>query len=105
MTDLLKTRLSRRNVLQNQLAEALTEADGSVIAAVANPEKVAVELRLNPEAVAEKVKAGGKQCFYEPDTAAIVARLKAETRSGDVIVIFSNGGLDGIHGKLLAALQ
>lgn len=99
-----RSNTSRRNVLQNELAEALTEADGAVIAAVANPEKVPAELRLNPEAVAAKVKTAGKACFYEPDTAAIVARLKAETRAGDVIVIFSNGGFDGIHGKLLAAL-
>ena len=35
---------------------------------------------------------------------AIVSRLKAQTRSGDVIIIFSNGGFDGIHDKLLTAL-
>ena len=37
--------------------------------------------------------------------AAIVARLKQETRPGDVVIVFSNGGFDGIHDKLLAALQ
>ena len=36
--------------------------------------------------------------------AAIVARVKAEVRSGDVVVVFSNGGFDGIHGKLLEVL-
>jgi UDP-N-acetylmuramate: L-alanyl-gamma-D-glutamyl-meso-diaminopimelate ligase len=30
--------------------------------------------------------------------------LKKETRSGDVIVVFSNGGFDGIHDKLLGTL-
>jgi UDP-N-acetylmuramate: L-alanyl-gamma-D-glutamyl-meso-diaminopimelate ligase len=34
----------------------------------------------------------------------IIALLKALTKSGDVIVIFSNGGFGGIHTKLLAAL-
>lgn len=99
-----RSNTSRRNVLQTELGEALMEADGSVIAAVANPEKVPADLRLDPEKVAAKVRAAGRLCFHEPDTAAIVARLKAETRAGDVIVIFSNGGFDGIHGKLLAAL-
>ena len=99
-----RSNTSRRNVLQNELIEALKEADGSVIAAVANPEKVAASERLDPETVAKSVTAAGKACFHEPDTDAIVARLKAETRAGDVIVIFSNGGFDGIHGKLLAAL-
>jgi len=51
------------------------------------------------------VKSSGKACFYEANTAAIVSRLKAETKAGDVIVIFSNGGFDGIHGKLLEALK
>jgi UDP-N-acetylmuramate: L-alanyl-gamma-D-glutamyl-meso-diaminopimelate ligase len=100
-----RSNTSRRNVLQNELGEALKEADGAVIAAVANPEKVPAGQRLDPEKVAATVRSAGRACFHEADTAAIVARLKAETKSGDVIVIFSNGGFDGIHAKLLAALQ
>lgn len=99
-----RSNTSRRNLLQNELITALQEADGAVIAAVANPEKVPAELRLDPDKVASEVSASGKPCFHEPDTAAIVSRLKAETRPGDVIIVFSNGGFDGIHDKLLAAL-
>lgn len=99
-----RSNTSRRNLMQNELGEALKEADGSVIAAVANPEKVASDQRLDPDAVAAAVRASGRACFHEPDTAAIVARLKAECRAGDVILVFSNGGFDGIHDKLLAAL-
>lgn len=100
-----RSNTSRRNLMQTELGEALKEADGSVIAAVANPEKVAADQRLDPDAVADAVRAAGRACFHEPDTAAIVARLKAECRSGDVILVFSNGGFDGIHDKLLAALR
>lgn len=39
------------------------------------------------------------------DVAAVVARLVAETRPGDAVVIMSNGGFGGIHQKLLAALR
>ena len=99
-----RSNTSRRNLMQNELGEALKEADGSVIAAVANPEKVAADQRLDPDAVAEAVRSAGRACFHEADTAAIVARLKAECRAGDVILVFSNGGFDGIHDKLLAAL-
>jgi UDP-N-acetylmuramate: L-alanyl-gamma-D-glutamyl-meso-diaminopimelate ligase len=99
-----RSNTSRRNLMQNELGEALKEADGSVIAAVANPEKVSADQRLDPDAVANAVRAAGRACFHEPDTDAIVARLKAECRSGDVILVFSNGGFDGIHDKLLAAL-
>jgi UDP-N-acetylmuramate: L-alanyl-gamma-D-glutamyl-meso-diaminopimelate ligase len=36
--------------------------------------------------------------------AAIVAHLARELREGDRVVILSNGGFGGIHGKLLTAL-
>jgi UDP-N-acetylmuramate: L-alanyl-gamma-D-glutamyl-meso-diaminopimelate ligase len=99
-----RSNTSRRNVLQAALTEALSQADGSVIAAVNAPEKVPEAERLNPEQVAADVTAAGRECYYEPNTESIVSRLKAQTRSGDVIIIFSNGGFDGIHEKLLTAL-
>jgi len=99
-----RSNTSRRNVLQDQLIDALKEADGSIVAAVANPEKVAVAERLDVSTVAAAVAASGHPCFHETSTDSIITRLKAETKSGDVIIIFSNGGFDGIHGKLLQAL-
>jgi UDP-N-acetylmuramate: L-alanyl-gamma-D-glutamyl-meso-diaminopimelate ligase len=96
-----RSNTSRRNVLQNELIDALTEADASVIAAVANPEKVAADQRLDVAKVAASVTARGKPCWFEANTDAIVSRLKTESRNGDVIVVFSNGGFDGIHDKLL----
>jgi UDP-N-acetylmuramate: L-alanyl-gamma-D-glutamyl-meso-diaminopimelate ligase len=99
-----RSNTSRRNVLQNELIEALKEADGSIVAAVANPEKVAADERLDVATVALAVAAAGHPCFHEEDTEAIIQRLKSETRPGDVIIIFSNGGFDGIHDKLLASL-
>ncbi len=99
-----RSNTSRRNVLQGELIEALREADGSVVAAVANPEKVAADQRLDVNAVAAAVSASGQLCFHEANTDAILARLKQQTRPGDVIIIFSNGGFDGIHSKLAAAL-
>lgn len=99
-----RSNTSRRNVLQNELIEALTEADASVIAAVANPEKVAADQRLDTAKVAASVTARGRPCWFEQDTDAIVNRLKGESQTGDVIVVFSNGGFDGIHDKLLKTL-
>lgn len=100
-----RSNTSRRNVLQAELIEALKEADGSIVAAVANPEKVAAEQRLDVNAVAASVLASGKPCFHEANTQAILARLKDQTQPGDVIIIFSNGGFDGIHSKLAEVLE
>ena len=60
--------------------------------------------RLNPEAVVKAIAESGRPAFYEPDVAHILERLVPLLKAKDVVVIFSNGGFDGIHGKLLAAL-
>jgi UDP-N-acetylmuramate: L-alanyl-gamma-D-glutamyl-meso-diaminopimelate ligase len=39
-----------------------------------------------------------------PDVDAIVAYLAKTAGGGDVVVVFSNGGFGGIHGKLLQQL-
>jgi len=40
----------------------------------------------------------------EDDLDVLVAAIVAEARDGDRILVMSNGGFGGIHGKLLAAL-
>ena len=99
-----RSNTSRRRVLQDDLIKALLEADGSVIAPVNAIERVPVDQRLEPGHVAAAVTAGGRPCYYESGTDGIIERLKANTRRGDVIVVFSNGGFDGLHDKLLAQL-
>jgi UDP-N-acetylmuramate: L-alanyl-gamma-D-glutamyl-meso-diaminopimelate ligase len=41
----------------------------------------------------------------EPDLERLVAAIAAEARPGDQVLIMSNGGFGGIHGRLLAALS
>ena len=51
------------------------------------------------------MKAAGKDAAYLPDADAIVAHLAKTRQGGDVVVVFSNGGFGGIHGKLLDRLS
>jgi UDP-N-acetylmuramate: L-alanyl-gamma-D-glutamyl-meso-diaminopimelate ligase len=99
-----RSNTTRRAVFQKQLPEAFTGADGVVLAKVAKLEQIAESERLNPEKVVETIAASGKPAFYEPSADDIVCRLKPLVHKGDVIVIFSNGGFDGIHDKLLKSL-
>ncbi len=99
-----RSNTSRRNTLQGELLEAMKEADGSIIAAVNMPEKVPAHLRLDVDAVVGSLTAMGRMSFHEPDVDAIIDRLKLHVREGDVVIVFSNGGFDGIHGKLLERL-
>jgi UDP-N-acetylmuramate: L-alanyl-gamma-D-glutamyl-meso-diaminopimelate ligase len=40
----------------------------------------------------------------ERSVEALVAAIGREVRAGDHVVVMSNGGFGGLHGKLLAAL-
>jgi len=64
-------------------------------------EQIPASERLHPEQVVADIKAAGALAFYEPDAAAIVAKLDPLLQPGDVVVVFSNGGFGGIHQKLL----
>ena len=95
---------TRRAVFQDQLASAFADADGVIMARVAKIEQIPEAERLNPERVVSAIRESGKPAFYEDGTEAIIARAKSLARAGDMIVVFSNGGFDGIHTKLLAEL-
>lgn len=99
-----RSNTSRRNLLQGELVTALTEADGSIIAAVNAPEKVPAGQLLDVDAVTLAVRAAGREAYHEAGADAIIARLKPLAREGDVVIVFSNGGFEGIHQKLMERL-
>jgi len=99
-----RSNTTRRNVLQRELGAAFAEADAVVVAQVARLELLAPEERLNPEQLLQQIGAGGKPTAYLPDVDSIVNHVGQHARGGDVVVVFSNGGFGGIHGKLLQRL-
>jgi len=99
-----RSNTTRRAIFQQQLPEALQLADGVFIAQIAALEQIPAEQRLDPEAVVATIEAAGRPAFYERDAAAIVERITPLLQPNDIVTIFSNGGFDGIHEKLLAKL-
>ncbi|MBS0657274.1 MAG: UDP-N-acetylmuramate:L-alanyl-gamma-D-glutamyl-meso-diaminopimelate ligase [Verrucomicrobia bacterium] len=99
-----RSNTTRRAVFQHELAGAFADADVVVMAQVARLDQLPPDQRLDPERVIADLTASGKSAHYEATTAGIVQRAVQAARDGDLIVVFSNGGFDGIHGKLLAAL-
>ncbi len=99
-----RSNTTRTNFFQKELPEALAQADAVCIAAVANPEKIDEEKRLDTDLVMQTLRDSGKPAYYEPDVDTIVERVKSESQDNDVVIVFSNGGFGGIHDKLLAAL-
>ena len=101
-----RSNTTKRKVSQHTLPAAFTDADGVFISAINQPEKVPAHDRLDPQQVIADIRAAGvAEAHYEPDADAIVAKLAPLAKPGDIIVVFSNGGFDGIHEKLLAALK
>jgi UDP-N-acetylmuramate: L-alanyl-gamma-D-glutamyl-meso-diaminopimelate ligase len=47
----------------------------------------------------------GRHPRHIPEIDDIVSTIARERRDGDVVVLMSNGGFGGIHGKLLQALR
>jgi UDP-N-acetylmuramate: L-alanyl-gamma-D-glutamyl-meso-diaminopimelate ligase len=54
------------------------------------------------QAVADRLYGRGS---VVTDVDALVAQLAAELRSGDHVLVMSNGGFGGLHDKLLAVLR
>jgi UDP-N-acetylmuramate: L-alanyl-gamma-D-glutamyl-meso-diaminopimelate ligase len=100
-----RSNTTRRAVFQQQLPDALKLADGVFIAQVAKLEQIPEEERLNPERVVAAIAKAGRPAFYEQNADAIVDRIVPMLRSNDVVAVFSNGGFDNIHEKLLARLR
>jgi UDP-N-acetylmuramate: L-alanyl-gamma-D-glutamyl-meso-diaminopimelate ligase len=99
-----RSNTTRRAVFQQELPDALKLADGVFISQIARLEQLPPGDRLDPVAVVNAITESGRPAFYEPDVAHILDRLVPLLRAPDVVVVFSNGGFDGIHGKLLARL-
>jgi UDP-N-acetylmuramate: L-alanyl-gamma-D-glutamyl-meso-diaminopimelate ligase len=95
---------SCRRVFQADFARAFSAADEVVVAAVFRSSLPEAE-RLSAEQLVEDLSRDGRHARHIPDVEDIVSTIVRERRDGDVVVLMSNGGFGGIHGKLLQALR
>lgn len=100
-----RSNTTRRAVFQEQLPEALKLADGVFISQVAKLQQIPENERLKPEKVVAAIAGAGRPAFYEQNADAIVERIVPLLQPKDVVVVFSNGGFDNIHEKLLVRLR
>ncbi|HJT46328.1 MAG TPA: UDP-N-acetylmuramate:L-alanyl-gamma-D-glutamyl-meso-diaminopimelate ligase [Chthoniobacterales bacterium] len=100
-----RSNTTRRAVFQNELPEAFKFADGVFISQVARLDQIPEKERLHPEAVVKAISSNGRPAFYEKNADAIVDRIVPMLKEKDVVAVFSNGGFDNIHEKLLQRLR
>ncbi len=95
-----------RRIFQADFARAFVDsgADEIVLAAVFRS-NLPEDERLSIDQLVADVERAGRRARSIPLVADIVATIAREAREGDIVVIMSNGGFDGIHDKLLDALR
>jgi UDP-N-acetylmuramate: L-alanyl-gamma-D-glutamyl-meso-diaminopimelate ligase len=95
---------SCRRVFQADFARAFRAADHVVIAPVFRSTLPEGE-RLSVTELAHEVRALGRPARAAESLDQIVAILAAEAAPGDLVVMMSNGGFGGVHGRVLQAIH
>jgi len=101
-----RSNTSKRNIFEQEFAEALALADQVVLANVYQPEKVPETERLSVETVAGLINrdSAAPKARVIGGAAAIASQLAGDAEPGDVVLVMSNGGFDSVHEKILDAL-
>jgi len=99
-----RTNSSMRNVFQSDYAHSFDNADLICIRQPSLLEKIPEGQRFSSRKLVEDLTRQGKDAHYFPDTDTIIDFLIREARSGDFVLIMSNGGFDNIHERLLERL-
>ena len=63
------------------------------------------EERLSESQLVDDLTSRGVSARHLPTVGAIVEAVARESRSGDLVVVMSNGGFGGIHRQLMDALD
>ncbi len=100
-----RTNSSRRAVFQQQYEQAFNGADQVIVREIVPLANVPTEEQFSSEQLTAALNNQGIPAEYFPDTAAILAFLAEQARSGDVVAVLSNGGFDNIHEQLLGLLK
>ncbi|HEX7240306.1 MAG TPA: UDP-N-acetylmuramate:L-alanyl-gamma-D-glutamyl-meso-diaminopimelate ligase [Longimicrobiaceae bacterium] len=96
---------AQRREFQEPYARAFDAADQVVLAGLFHPERYTADTAMNPHELVDGWRAAGKTADFIPGPDEIVERLVPGLKGDEVVLVMSNGGFGGIHGKLLDALR
>jgi len=101
-----RSNTSKRNVFEKEFAAALALADRVIVAEVFQPEKIPPGERLSVDRLVREVNrlAGVERATMIASASDIAAHVAHNARSGDVLLVMSNGAFDAVHEKILGAL-
>ena len=100
-----RTNTSMRDVFQTVYPSSFKDADMAVIRTPSRLDKIAEDRRFSSARLAADINAMGVLARHFETTDQIIDFLVDQVRSGDLVLIMSNGGFDNIHQRLLTALE
>jgi len=107
-----RSNTARTRVMQAGFLRAFALADEVYLGPVNRPEKLSVDERFDPEAVAQNLETQGVEAHFAVSNAALLEELKTHTLGAAavvgkprVIAFFTNGSFDGIIGQYVAAAK
>jgi UDP-N-acetylmuramate: L-alanyl-gamma-D-glutamyl-meso-diaminopimelate ligase len=96
---------SRRKIFQKDYVRAFELAEETLIAEAFDQSKLDAENRFSSGELVQDLQATGKSAHVYNKVEEIVSDLAGKTKNGDLVLIMSNGGFDGIYTKLMKAME
>lgn len=96
---------SRRKVFQDDYAKAFQSADLIFAAQPFDQTKISEDNRFSTDELIGALRKSGKIAETATNVDGLVEAMGKHAKSGDVILVMSNGGFDGIYDKLLKRLS
>ncbi|MCC6138045.1 MAG: UDP-N-acetylmuramate:L-alanyl-gamma-D-glutamyl-meso-diaminopimelate ligase [Bdellovibrionaceae bacterium] len=95
---------SRRSIFQEDYAQAFANTDFAYISVPFNIQALPEEQRFSSEKLVADIAKKGVTSFLCANVDDIISKIKKSAKPGDIVLVMSNGGFDGIYEKLLKVL-
>ncbi|MCB2198067.1 UDP-N-acetylmuramate:L-alanyl-gamma-D-glutamyl-meso-diaminopimelate ligase [bacterium] len=86
-----------RKIHTEELSEALADADRVYLGPIHRVERIPKEERLDREAIVSSLMQAGVEAEVQDEVGPLVDSVLERTKSGDVVLILSNGAFHGIY--------
>lgn len=100
-----RSNTSRRNFFRREYVRALRRADRVIIASPFKAQSIPEAERFDARGIADSIMHTGIDAHHIDGIDHIVEFVIRGVDAGDVLLIMSNGGFGGLHGKLIEALR
>ncbi|HEY0996752.1 MAG TPA: Mur ligase domain-containing protein [Gemmatimonadaceae bacterium] len=100
-----RSNTSRRNIHQREYAEAFHHADVALIKVPEHHDQVPLDQELSIPQVVEALRGQGIEAEGASDVESMIARVAEGAKTGDVVLVMSNGAFGGFIPTLLSRLE